>query len=148
SSLQLDEVLEQVVDSVISLTGAERAYLMLRETEGGELTIRAARNWDQHTLTDDEVAFSRGVIKISLDKAEPIVTTNAQDDTRFQRFESIVSQGLRSILCVPLLLDNQPMGVLYVDNRFKPGVFNQNIVPFLAAFGTQAAIAIEKARLH
>ena len=148
TSLQLDQVLEQVMDSVISLTGAERAYLMLQDKESGDMTVRAARNWDHQTLPDHEVAVSRSVIATALEKMEPIMTTNAQDDVRFQNALSVMRGGLRSILCVPLLLDDQIIGVLYTDNSIQKGLFHQGIIPLLSAFGTQAAIAIEKARLH
>src|SRR5262245_11224932 len=57
SSLELDRVLEQVLDSVIRLTGAERVYLMLQDAKSGELAIRAARNWDKENVDKDEASF-------------------------------------------------------------------------------------------
>jgi len=148
SSLDLDRVLDLVMDNVIDLTKAERAYLMLVEGDRDELVICKARNWDNRALPDTEIDFSRSVITIALEKGEPIVTTNAQNDSRFQGIESIIAQGLRSILCIPLILDGKIVGVLYTDTRMREGLFSQDVVPVLAAFGTQAAIAIEKARLH
>src|SRR5205814_767183 len=73
---------------------------------------------------------------------------NAQSDARFQSHSSIVSHGLRAILCIPLVLNGQIEGVLYADNRIRQGIFSVDNIPLLAAFGTQAAIAIDKARLH
>src|SRR5258707_391829 len=62
SSLELDAVLEDVMDTVIRLTGAERIYLMLRDTnkagdapEGDGLTVRAARSWDHSNIQSAEV---------------------------------------------------------------------------------------------
>src|SRR5688572_28500965 len=52
SSLDQDKVLEEVMDTVIGLTGAERGYLMMTQPDG-EFSIRSARNWDRETLTDD-----------------------------------------------------------------------------------------------
>lgn len=146
SSLQLEQVLDQVADSVMTLTGAERTYLMLRDRTTGELRIGTMRNCE--ALSEKESIFSRSVMVAAIEKGEPIVTTNAQDDARFQDAESVVAQGLRSILCIPLLLDDQLIGVLYADSRVRPGLFSADILPSLAAFGAQAAIAIEKARLH
>jgi len=146
SSLELKQVLEDVMDTVVNLTGAERAYLMLREEESDELKIRAARNWEQESLSAGEVSFSHSVVSLALDKGEPVITTNAQTDARFEGRESVVVQGLRSILCIPLTLRGQVVGVLYADNRIQQGVFAQSMVPLLTAFGTQAAIAIDNAR--
>src|SRR5258708_6701397 len=132
SSLELNQVLEQVMDTVISLTGAERAYLMLRDQADGELTIRSARNWDHETLPEGDVVFSRSVIVAALEQGTPIVTTNAQSDARFQSHSSIVSHGLRAILCIPLVLDGQIEGVLYADNRIRQGIFSADNIPLLA----------------
>jgi GAF domain-containing protein len=146
SSLELDQVLAEVMDTVIQLTGAERAYLMLRAKESDELTIWAARNWDRETLAEQDAVFSSSIVNAALEKMEAIVTTNAQDDTRFQELKSVVQHGLRSVLCIPLQMHGRVIGVLYADNRVDQGVFSQHNVPLLTAFGTQAAIAIENAR--
>lgn len=158
SSLELEQVLEEVLDSVCRLTGAERAYLMLRDSGGARdthvppdlssLRIRAARNWSHEGLSDAEVQFSRTVVEDALSKAEPIVTTNAQADERFKHRASVVAQGLRSVVCIPLIVRRVVVGVLYADNRIQSGLFSPNNMPLLEAFGTQAAVAIEKARLH
>ncbi|MCD4684940.1 MAG: GAF domain-containing protein [Anaerolineae bacterium] len=146
SSLELDDVLNEVMDTVIKLTGAERAYLMLRQRGGDELKIRAARNWDRETISDGDAVFSGSIVDLALEQQEPVVTTNAQGDARFQDMKSVVQHGLRSILCIPLLLHGRVVGVLYADNRIEQGLFSNDDVPLLTAFGTQAAIAIENAR--
>lgn len=147
SSLELDQVLEEVMDTVIKLTGAERAYLMLRNQATGELSMAIARNWDRETLTEGDAVFSRSVVMSALEQGTPIVTTNAQSDTRFQNAMSIVSNNMRSILCVPLVLRGVTVGVLYADNRITQAIFQPEYVPVFGAFGTQAAIAIENARM-
>lgn len=147
SSLELDQVLAEVMDTVIQLTGSERAYLMLRNRDTEELTIRAARNWDRETMSDDDVVFSRSIVNAALEQLEPVITTNAQGDARFQAMKSVVQHGLRSILCIPLSMHGQVVGVLYADNRIEQGIFSNDDIPLLTAFGTQAAIAIENARI-
>ncbi|MBN2305001.1 MAG: GAF domain-containing protein [Anaerolineae bacterium] len=146
SSLELSDVLAEVMDTVIQLTGAERAYLMLRSRTSDELQIRAARNWDRETLFEDEVVFSHSIVNAALEQMEPIVATNAQGDARFQEMKSVVQHGLRSIICIPLTLRGTVVGVLYADNRIEQGIFSQDDIPLLTAFGAQAAIAIENAR--
>ena len=147
STLDLDEVLEEVMDTVIQLTGAERGYLMLSEAETGELTLRTARNWDRETLLESEAIFSRGIVNTAIAQRQPILTTNAQDDARFAGMQSVLSHALRSIVCVPLRVREQTVGVLYADNHIGQGVFNPEFLPILGAFANQAAIAIENARL-
>lgn len=146
SSLELDQVLAEVMDTIIHFTGAERAYLMLRKRDSDELTIRAARNWDRETISDSDAVFSRSIVNIVLEQMEPVVTTNAQGDARFQGLKSVMQHGLRSILCIPLTMHGRIVGVLYADNRIEQGIFSADDIPLLTAFGTQAAIAIENAR--
>ncbi len=147
SSLELNPVLENVIDTVISLAGAERAYLMLRDQSTGELTVRTARNWDRETLTSASTVFSRSVINTAIQHGTPVLTDNAQADARFQGMESVVMNELRSIMCIPMLLRGKIVGVLYADNRIGVGNFNIDSLPIMAAFANQAAIAIENARL-
>jgi GAF domain-containing protein len=146
SSLDLDQVLTEVMDTVIRLTNSERAYLMLRNSETGELTMAVARNWDRETLSDNDAVFSRSVVMSAIEGGQPILTTNAQADQRFQNAASIVSNQLRSIICIPLVLRGTPIGVLYADNRISQNTIQMEFIPVFAAFGTQAAIAIENAR--
>jgi len=147
SSLELDEVLETVMDTVVDLTGAERAYLMLHK-EGQPLSIRAARNWDRETIGDQDALFSNSVVQAAVEEKRAIITDNAQTDTRFGHQASILAQQVRSILCIPLYLQDQLVGVLYADNRFHKGIFSDEMLPVLTAFGTQAAIAIRNARQY
>lgn len=147
SSLELDQVLEEVIDTVIHLTRAERAYLMLKEKDNDELEMRTMRNWDRETLSESEAVFSRGIVNKAISERQTILTTNAQDDARFQGMQSVFSHSLRSIVCIPLIVRDQVVGVLYADNRIGQGVFNPENVPILGAFANQAAIAIENARL-
>lgn len=144
-SLDLGEVLDEIMDTVIDLTGAERAYLMLGSS-AADLTVRAARNWDKETLTDANVGFSRSIIGMAIEAKKAIITTNAQSDQRFGASESVVLQQLRSIICIPLLMRGRTVGVLYADNRYQKAVFDQISVPILTAFGVQAAIAITNAQ--
>lgn len=145
STLDLDKVLEEVMDTVVQLAGAERAYLMLYNAKK-ELIVKVARNWDQKTLDASQIGLSNSVVQTAIQQGQAIITFDAQDDNRFARQKSIVAHGLRSIICIPLTLGGQTVGVLYADNRHQIDVFSQDNIPILTAFGTQAAIAINNAR--
>jgi PAS domain S-box-containing protein len=146
SSLQLDEVLRIVMDTIVRLTGAERGFLMLRDGRG-ELVTHIARNWEQETVEANEFAISRSVIGRVVAEGQPMLTTNAQEDPRFGDKASIIAYNLRSILCVPLKVKGELIGVIYADNRIRAGLFSSAERNLLAAFADQAAVAIENARL-
>lgn len=146
SSLELQDVLRIVMDNIVRLTRAERGFLMLRNDQG-EMVTQVARNWERESIKSAEAATSRTVVQRVLDTGEAIITTNAQEDQRFSGQESIVALNLRSILCVPLKVKNDLIGVVYADNRIRSGIFSEAERDLLAAFGNQAAVAIENARL-
>lgn len=147
STLDLGNCLNLVMDMIISVTGAERGFLMLIDEETDELTFRVARNMDQETIEGSSFEISRSIVNRVAEERKPIVTTNAQADPRFSAQASVVSYSLRSILCVPLMVKDKITGVIYADNRIKAGLFSDRDRDLLAAFANQAATAIENARL-
>jgi sigma-B regulation protein RsbU (phosphoserine phosphatase) len=147
SSLDLDRVLDLVMDEVIATTHAERGFLMLYD-DGGELVFAAARGMDRQTIESPEFQVSRGVVDRVARDGQPILTSNALVDERLGGRASIIGLGLRSILCVPLLIKGQSLGLIYVDNRLQAGIFGQDDLDLLAAIASSAAIALENARLY
>lgn len=135
------------MDTLIRLTEAERGFLMLRDQETNELTTQIARNWEQESLAPSEFAVSQTVINRVVEGGKPVLTTNAQEDDRFDSQESIIAYKLRSILCVPFMLKDRLTGVIYADNRIQTGLFTETDLTLLSAFANQAAVAIENARL-
>ena len=147
SSLDLDQVLGRVMDEVIAAVHAERGFVMLHEA-GGRLAFRVARGIDQRTIEDPSFQISRGVLAQVAAEGRPVLTSDAQHDDRFSMRQSIVTLGLRSILCVPLVVRDQVTGVIYVDNRLHAGIFTPADLELLTAIASSAAIAIENARLY
>ena len=147
SSLDLETVLNQVMDAIIQLTEAERGFLMLLDDDG-KLQVRIARNFDQETLEGGESSVSRTITRQVVNTGEPVVTTNAQTDPRYAGQASIVTHALRSIMASPLRARGNIVGVIYVDNRIKTGIFSEKDLEVLDAFAAQAAVAIDNARLY
>jgi sigma-B regulation protein RsbU (phosphoserine phosphatase) len=147
SSLDLDQVLNIVMDEVITATHAERGFLMLGNTSDN-LVFRAARGLDQHSIDDPKTQVSRRVIERVIREERPLLTSNAQDDARLSKSDSIMVLGLRSVLCVPLLLKGVILGIIYVDNRIQTGIFTPDHLNLLNSIAANAAIAIENARLY
>jgi sigma-B regulation protein RsbU (phosphoserine phosphatase) len=147
SSLDLDEVLNRVMDEIIAAVGAERGFVMLREADGG-LVFRAARGIDQKTIDEPQFHISRSVVEEVAREGQPLLTSDAQRDSRFSSSQSVRGLRLRSILCVPLKIKDRVSGVVYVDNQFRAGIFTEADLELISAIASSAAIAIENARLY
>lgn len=146
SALDVDDVLEHMLDTVIEATGAERAFIMLREIEDAMLYTVAARAWDRENIDEADRLFSRNIVDYVLQTRKPVIALNAQKDPRFEHIPSVHSKSLRSLLCVPMLRYEQVIGVLYADNRITKGVFQETLLPVMEVFAHYAVIALENAR--
>ena len=147
ANTDLSKVLGTIMDSAIEITDSERGFLVLREG-AGQWRVRIARNFDQEAVRGAENKISRSIAQQVARSGKPICTVNAQDDQRLRSFESVTELKLRSILCVPLATREQVVGTLYLDNRFKDGVFGERELGLMEAFADHAAIALENARLY
>jgi PAS domain S-box-containing protein len=152
SSLDLDEVLIRAMGEVIKLTGAERGYIILRDTRSGAVECRVARDLesDARGMGANGVPTFQGsstILNDVLETGEALLTENAYKDPRMQDNNSIAQMVLRSVLCVPLSYKEQVIGAVYVDNRLRAGIFSEREKSILVAFANQAAVAIENARL-
>ena len=146
SSLDLTTVLNEVIDTIIRITGAERAFLMLRNDQG-EMETVVARNWERASLQSGENEISRTIVGRVLSHGEAILTTNAQADPRFGGQDSVIAYNLRSILCVPLKVKGKLTGVIYADNKAREALFSERQRSLLSDFANQAAAALDNARL-
>jgi transcriptional regulator with GAF, ATPase, and Fis domain len=146
SELRLQRVLEIIVDTVIELTDAERGFLLLRD-DGGELSIRVARNIDAETLAGPPLELSRSIARQVAASGSPVVTLDAVDDDRFKAAVSVSDLRLRSILAAPLAVKGRVVGVIYVDHRLRRGAFDEEDVSLVVDFAEQGALAIENARV-
>ena len=145
-STSIKELLNWQLIHRVPMMGDRRDHYAA-ETDIWEMVTRIARNWEQESINPNEFAISRSVVKRVLDGEEGVLTTNAREDPRFGGQESIIAFNLRSILCVPLSVKSELIGVIYTDNRIRTGIFSESDRDLLLAFANQAAVAIENARL-
>src|SRR5215468_6705449 len=142
STLDLDLVLDDVIDTVITLTGAERGYIVLKNPDTGQLEFRVARDANKQDIPQGEFIVSDTILQRVADEGDLLVTVNALEDERVKGAESVANLQLRSILCVPLKRKGDVTGVIYADNRMKPGIFSEREQKLVNAFAHQAAVAI------
>jgi phosphoserine phosphatase RsbU/P len=154
----LDEILQLVMDSALDVTKAERGFMMLANTEG-ELEFKIARGKGKTMLSGTTFETSK---KIPLDVFRTGKSQTVGDlmDVNIQgQHDRTIAVGIRHVLCVPLKVtpmseagsgarDMRVIGVLYLDGREKSSIMSEATRASLEAFATQAALAIESARLY
>jgi adenylate cyclase len=147
SSLEVPTTMRSVLDSLVEITGAERACIMLRDPGSGLLEFASGRNLDASGVANDPT-ISRNIVGAVFRDGRPLILGDAAGDPRFKAYESVVGQLLRSVLCAPLIVRGQSIGVVYVDNSLGAELFTQADLDLVTAFANVAAAAIENARLH
>jgi PAS domain S-box-containing protein len=148
STLVLDEILQRVMRHAIDLLHAERGFLMLLDDKG-HLQFRIAHNIRKEALdTEDDFRISRSIADRVAARGESEYTSNAQEDPRYAHQKSVAELNLRFIICVPLKVKDNVLGVCYLDNQSRAGLFGKSDLRLFELFSEQAAIAIENAKLY
>ena len=145
SELDKDRLWECIIDTAIALTGAERGFLILFRDD--QMVFEVARNLRREEVSRPEYEVSRSIARGVVRDDRALITADAVEDDRFQSAHSVAKLKLRSILCVPLRQGAQPIGALYLDNRFEAGLFAEDDVFLVEAFAAQATLALNNADL-
>ncbi len=145
SSLDFGEVLNTVLDSMMEVTRAQRGFLMIADDQSGRLRIQVARTLDGDPA---EESYSTTIVNEVVATGQPLLTNNAQFDTRYKAGQSIIMKGLRAILCAPMMVKDRLVGIVYVDTSIRTGSFKESDLFLLSVVAGQAAVAIENARLY
>jgi adenylate cyclase len=134
----LDACLAKILLTVAGAVRAERATLLLTD-EHGRMVPRATHPPGSPARTSDAVMAAATRSRAGL------LTIDALQDLRFTGSQSIVAQGIRSCLCVPVWADNRILGMLILDRGFVDP-FTADDLDLVTVVGYQAALAIERAR--
>jgi phosphoserine phosphatase RsbU/P len=154
----LDEVLTLVMDSALEVTKAERGFMMLANTEG-ELEFKIARGRGKTTLPGTTFQTSEKIPRDVFRSGKSQTVGDLMDLNIQGQHDRTIAVGIRHVLCVPLKVtpmseagsgarDQRVIGVLYLDGREKTSIMSEATRASLEAFATQAALAIESARLY
>lgn len=160
TSFSIDEVLAQVVDTALTVTGAERGFLLLRSDKG--LDVRVARHRKGHKLHDHDLRVPRGVIHRSLERRRELLHMNFEPSgADLQLGGTVADLDLRSVICVPLVriragqadttsmltTGNETVGVLYMDSRLDTADLAGGNRELLQTLAIEASTVLENARL-
>ncbi len=147
STLVTDDILQIVMKRAIELLKAERGFLMLLD-DNNQLQFRTVYNLCKEELMQEDFKYSGTVANRVANSGVAEYTSDAQNDERFSKQESIRSLNLRSIVCVPLKIQDKVIGVIYLDSSSEGRLFFESDLYLFELFATQAAIAINNSRLY
>jgi serine phosphatase RsbU (regulator of sigma subunit) len=144
-SLDVDQLLPRVLDHLFVLfPQAERGLILF--LDGGHPVIRAQKQRGNET---NRARFSASIVHRVVTEGVGIFAQDLASDSRFAEAQSILSLGVRSLICVPLQTKGgKAIGVLQLDRAVRGHEFTPDDLSLLTAIGLQVSVALENAQLH
>lgn len=156
----VEEVTQRVLDLVLEIDGAERAYAMLLDDESlarGEFNeisygfqpgIIRYRNGSRGSAAKPipQLTISRSIIRQVMQAGLPMLVADGKADARFSASKSMVQSEIQSAMCAPLGIGKRVRGLLYVDNLSRRGMFTVDDLNVFAVIAVQAGLGIDRMR--
>lgn len=151
----LKEIFEKATDLIFRGTPADRVVALLaEETSDGKildysLTPIGVRTRDENVeILTEKLTISRTITqKVMRDKVA-LLSQDAKTDKQFSGAESIVSQGVRSTICAPLITESNVHGVVYADRLDPFAAFTADHLELISAVAAQTAVTVETVKSH
>jgi len=141
----VSDVITKVLDSTIAFADADRAFLMLIEED--EPRFKMGRDRAGNYLTREEFSPSKGVMDQVLESGKTAIVPDALNDEVLGKRESVQQLSLRTIMCSPLMIKRNIVGLLYVDSSRNPLTqYTKAHINVLASLADQSAVAITNAQ--
>ncbi|MBI2195132.1 MAG: HD domain-containing protein [Planctomycetes bacterium] len=140
------ELLNTLMDTIIEVVKPQRAFLLLKDLETGEIRSAVTRTFN-NSNHEESLAISQTIVQDCVTKGDRVLCPDAMLDERFSSGQSILLNQIRSVMCVPLETQKQILGAIYVDSSQEAGAFSESDLELLSAIGQQAGISIERANL-
>jgi PAS domain S-box-containing protein len=126
---------------------AERAFVLLSTPEHSELVPFATKERHQTSLQSDEPLLSHTIVNTVRTQKCALLSHDVLEDPRFNTKDSIIAHGIRSLMCTPILIDDEFFGVIQLDSRSGMTAFNSDDLEILTAIAAQLRLAIQQVRL-
>jgi sigma-B regulation protein RsbU (phosphoserine phosphatase) len=146
ASATLNETLEQIVSLVFEAVPADRCLIMMRDEGSSEELRVAVARLRSRAGEVGEIRVSRNVLDEVVIRGKSVLTSDAQHDPRFAS-GTVVLQGVRSVLAVPLGVADKVFGIIYADSPIAEGRFTEDHLKVLTTLASVAAIRVENNRL-
>lgn len=148
SQLDLDKALSSVLKKAMEMTNTRAGSIALYNPKSATMRIHAHRGFSRDFLSSREWKVQRGGLTDKILKSRSVtVINNTTTNKAFFKNHTAVVEGIKSLVCVPLISSQDVVGILFVDD-FTPRKFPQAVLQSLEILGSFASIAIHHARTH
>jgi transcriptional regulator with GAF, ATPase, and Fis domain len=135
---------QKVLESVLEISSAERAAILL--TEEGTEGFVSVIGWDRQLGPNQPIQVSQTILNQVIDENVAVLCNDVSSDQTFRDAESLLLPQVRSVLAVPLEVQDKRLGALYLDASSQGAAFDSELLQLVTALGNVAALAIDNAR--
>jgi adenylate cyclase len=136
----LDEILERIMDHIFETFSPSQATILLRDNDGHPTPRKQRHSEGKQNIR----AISQTIIGRILSDRVGVLTDNALEDPRFEMGDSVIIDGIRSVMAAPIWEEKSILGVLYVDSLDIEGGYQSEDLDLLTAIGHQTALAVQR----
>ena len=131
----------KILEVAFRLVPADRGVVLLHDDQNilEPVSVRTAEGIDPN----QEVVVSKTVLDTVVREKEAVLSHDASADARFQSAQSVIMQGIRSTMCVPLLHGDAVLGVMLLDSKINTHAFTEKDLALFETVASQAAIAVQ-----
>jgi Nif-specific regulatory protein len=134
---------QKVLEAVVEISAADRAAILL--TEEGNEGFSSVIGWDRKLGSTQPIQVSQTILNQVIEENVAVLCNDVRDDETFREAESLLTPQVRSVLAVPLEVQDKVLGVLYLDASSQVARFDSELLQLVTALGNVAALAIENA---
>ena len=155
-TMDIDQLLHRIMELIFEWVEVDRGCIMLMDEQTGEFVPKVRRDRtdsQRQPSSDGSLEISRTILDYVSHRQEGVLTSDARDDDRWDPGVSIMKQGVREAICVPMQGRYGVVGAIYIDRFTSPGVVAQDVdrtkrlreehLKLMVAIGHQAALAVE-----
>jgi len=149
TTLERDQMLDSVLGALFGIfEQAERGFILLKGESAEEepLQCRAVRR--RRGDPTEEITVSKTIIGHTMAERQSVLCADAAGDERFGGHQSIVDFSIRSMICAPLVFQDEVFGAIHIDTTDPAAQFSEDDLELLTSAASQVAMAVANARLH
>jgi 3',5'-cyclic-nucleotide phosphodiesterase len=127
---------------------AERAFIFLKKGESGMPVPVAARRRDGTVEDPEQAKISHTIVEEVFHRKQAILSVDTLADRHYAEHESIIAQAIRSVMCVPLIMEGEVLGLIQVDTSSDPYAFKEEDLEMLTGVCAETAVALKNFQLY
>ncbi len=145
----LDALLAKIMELIFKIfAGADRAIVVAFKADTNQIQPLIIRDRECDIPSTEEMVLSRTIVNQVLEQKHALMLMDAQSDRRFGSQDSVVDLAIRSVMCAPLLYENDVLGLIQVDSRQSSHMFTAEDLEILTGISAQMAISMKNSQLY